>query len=142
VFGVSPTARVEIGRDGWMFYTGDWSRDIYCGDYPMDSDMLAAWHGMLQNHEEVAHALGAKFLFVFGPNKETIYPDYVPRTWVKRGPTRLEQLDRWLAQHPGAQHYDLRPAFRAQRSQDVPFDHLYYERARTGTGAAATWPTR
>lgn len=128
VFGISPTPLVEFGKDRWMFYTGDWSAKVFSGQHPLDEPTLEAWERMLENHREVSNALGAKHLFVFGPNKETIYPDYVPPTWKKHGPTRLEQLDAWLKKDPhGPRFLDLRPALTAGRAEDEPFNHLYYE---------------
>ena len=128
VFGISPTPIVELGKDRWMFYTGDWSAEVFQGLRPLEPGALTEWQSMLENHRDVSTALGAKHVFVFGPNKETVYPDYVPPSWKKSGPSRLEQLDRWLKQTPDAPGFlDMRPAFAAARAHDEPFDHLYYE---------------
>lgn len=127
VFGVSPTPRVELGRERWMFFTGDLSREVFSGDAPFDAERLAKWDAMLASHRELAHSVGARHLFVIAPNKETIYPDFAPANWRKRGMTRLEQLDAHFAHTPEPWLLDLRPALTAARAGDAPFDHVYYE---------------
>lgn len=127
VFGVSPTESVDIGRDGWMFYAEDASLEVYRGRLPFSEGELDAWQRMLENHREVAEELGMKSLFVIGPNKETIYPEYVPPSWTKVGPTRWEQLDRKLGAAAKGLIFDMRPAFLAEKPRDEPDEHLYYE---------------
>jgi len=129
VFGQSPTPTVEIGRDRWMWYTGDRSQAAFRGRLPFDERGLSDWQAMLANHSRVLGELGIASLYVLGPNKETIYPEYVPPWWTRQGPTRLEQLYDWLDAHgrPGAKMPDLRPALLAAKAEDGPDDFLYYQ---------------
>jgi len=126
-FGVSPTPLVEIGRGGWLFYTGDSSRAVFNGERPFRLEQLESWKSMLANHEAAFAARGIAHVYVFGPNKETLYPEEVPPGWSRGGPTRYEQLLAHLAADPhGPRTFDLRPALQAARAQDRPGDPVYY----------------
>lgn len=128
LFGVSPTPVVDLGRDGWMFYRENASREVHRGRLPFQPRELANWQRMFQNHAEVCASLGAAHLLVIGPNKETIYPEKLPESWNEVGPSRLEQLDAWLTEHGAtARFLDLRPALQAEKANDKPGDHVYYE---------------
>lgn len=128
LFGVSPTDSIVMGKDDWMFYTGNASARIFRGRLPLSQGELAAWQVMLENHTEVCSTLGAEHLIVIGPNKETIYPEFAPPQWTKAGPTRLEQLADWLKAHAAKTNLlDLRPALVAEKAHDAPGDHVYFE---------------
>jgi alginate O-acetyltransferase complex protein AlgJ len=125
LFGVSPTPRVVIGKDGWMFYTGDSSVDVFRGRLPFRPAQLSAWREELEHRRDELAARGAAFLFVIVPNKETVYPDYMPRPLNKVGPTRLEQLAAEMRAHPQIPFLDLRPAMAAARTDDTSDDFPY-----------------
>jgi hypothetical protein len=129
VFGQSPTPTVDIGRDRWMWFTGDSSVRAFRGQLPFDQRGLADWQAMLENHARVLGEQGIAYLFAIGPNKETIYPEYLPSWWTKLGPSRYEQLAAFLGTHAkvGEHWLDLRPALLAAKAQDRPGDRVYYE---------------
>jgi hypothetical protein len=127
--GVSPTPVVEMGRDGWMYYTDNASAENFRGLIPLRPAEVEAWELMLANHRDVCTTLGIEHLYVVGPNKETIYPERAPPQWTRLGPTRFEQLSAWLAREgasSGARILDLRPALLAEKEHDTPGDHVYY----------------
>lgn len=126
-WGASPSPAVLLGRAGWMFYTGEDSLPIARGLAPFDEAQLALWQRVLERRRDRARELGARYLFVIGPNKESIYPDYLPEGWEALGPTRLDQLAQWLGAHSDLEFVDLRPVLRAARADDTPEHHLYYE---------------
>jgi hypothetical protein len=64
---------------------------------------------------------------VIAPNKETIYPDFMPDGFERLGPTRLDQLAAHLAQSSDLPFLDLREPLARARAQDGPQDHLYLE---------------
>jgi hypothetical protein len=127
VFGVSPSSAVVLGRDDWMFYTRDQSMEIFRGVSPFTTRELETWRRSLESRRDYLARRGIKFLYVIGPNKETIYPDYAPTNCNRVGPTRMDQLVEYLEAHSKLRILDLRPAFRAARPDDQPLDHLYYE---------------
>jgi len=127
VFGVSSTPSVMLGRDDWMFYTKDHSIEIFRGAHPFSTAQLERWRRALESRRDYLAQRGIEFIYVIGPNKETIYPDYVPPRCNRVGPTRLDQLTAYLEQRSDFRILDLRPALTAARADDRPLDHVYLE---------------
>jgi len=86
-------ANVLIGEEDWLYYTGeDNIRDFECTS-PFNSKELAALVERLRGWDERLGAQGIQFYFVIAPNKENIYPQYLPDR-IKTGwnACRLDQL--------------------------------------------------
>ena len=92
LFGIFPHRSVACGSAGWLFYTGEDSVPALRGLWPMSAEDLELWSLEIEHHRRFCADRGIAYLFVIGPNKETIYPEHLPRAWNKVGPTRLEQL--------------------------------------------------
>jgi hypothetical protein len=125
LFGVAPTPKLLLGKDGWIFYRGDASIEIYRGLAPFDAAGLARWERELELR---AHALArrhCRYLFVLCPNKETIYPERMPESINQVGPTRMEQFLAYMREHSDVDVLDSRPAFLAAKAQDHDGDFLY-----------------
>jgi hypothetical protein len=128
VFGVSPTSRVVLGKDDWMFYTGDHSIEVYRGLLPFTQKELESWQRMIEHKRDLLKARGIEYLFVIGPNKESVYPDYMaPRFNRVHAHTRMDQLVDHMRAKSDVEVLDLRPALIAGRSADVPDNHTYFE---------------
>ena len=128
LFGVSPTSRVVLGKDRWMFYTGDRSMDVFRGLLPMTNQELHKWQVMLEGKRDSLRKKGIQYVFAVGPNKESIYPDFMPPRFNRVQPlTRLDQLVKYMREHSDLDILDLRPALRAARSEDAPGDYLYFQ---------------
>ncbi len=131
-FGVSPLDEIDVTPQRWTFLRIESSREAWEGRLPLSDERLRAWETMLSEHAEVSRALGARQLFFFGPNKETIYPERVPSTWHKFGPSRLEQLTAFLDARGTNSIVDLRGPLAAAKSLDRP-DAREFVYAATGT---------
>jgi hypothetical protein len=127
VFGVSAASHAILGRDRWTFYLHDDSMAIFRGVHPFTDAELERWRVALETRRNYLAQRNIEFVFVLGPNKETIYPDYMPACENRVGPTRMDQLVAYLAEHSDFRIVDLRPALLAARKDDRPYDHLYYE---------------
>lgn len=131
-FGVSPTELAALAPDGWMFYRGERSREAFCGDPQSDASSAERWALAIRSRRDMCRELGAEHLFVVGPNKETIYPERVPRNWHKLGDTPFDPLRAYSAASTPPLLLDLVPALVAARASDRPGEgeFLYY---RLGT---------
>jgi len=127
LFGVSPTDQVLLGKQGWYFFTGNRSAETWRGLFPFTEDELEQWKLGLEARRDWLRARGIEYLFVIAPNKETIYPDYMPERLEPLGPTRLEQFAQYMAQHSDLRWLDLREPLRAARAQDRPGDYVYLQ---------------
>lgn len=120
----SPSRLVEPAAQGWCFLGGD-SRGAHRGLRPFNTRELDGWVRRLRERRDFLAARGIRYLFVLCPNKETIYPERVPTTWSRVGPTRLEQLALRLADEPDLPFLDLRPALNAAKAGDQTEDWVY-----------------
>ncbi len=127
VWDCSPSPVVLVGKRGWMFYTGEDSAATWRGLNRFSPEQLSLWQRVIERRRDRARSLGARYLLVYGPNKESIYPDFLPDGWEPLGPTRLDQFLEWMGAHSDVDVVDLRPVLRAARAEDTPDHHLYYE---------------
>ncbi len=122
-FGESPTDRILVGRDGWLFWNGDRSGEVFRGVAPLTTDELAGWQYMLEARTRLLAKLGCDYVWVIAPNKETIYPEHMPQSLRPIGPTRLDQFSAWMKQHSQVDVLDLRSAMLAEKRRDTgPYD--------------------
>lgn len=127
-FGVSPTRDVVPGANGFLFYAGNHTIEVHRGVYPFSEQQLDDACRLLEARRALCEQHGAAYVFVIAPDKESIYPDFLPRGCEPVGPSRLDQLVRAALKHaPEVELLDLRPAFRAARRADGPRDYLYSE---------------
>lgn len=69
---------VIIGRDDWLFYSGDNSIDYYRGTNIADDNYISSLKTALNNLNNSCKSRGAELRVLIGPNKEQIYPEYLP----------------------------------------------------------------
>jgi alginate O-acetyltransferase complex protein AlgJ len=119
--GVSPSPKALVGRDGYLFYAGEQSVEYFRAVKPFTAAQLARWRQDLEDRRSWLAARGIRYLIVVAPNKETIYPEFMPPELRSvRAETRLDQLLADLRQHSNVEIVDLRDALRrTKRGQRV-----------------------
>lgn len=130
VFDTSPSPLVFLGRDDWMFYYGNQTVPVYRGLEPFSQtgpDRLEAFVAGVKARKDWLAGIGCEHLLVIAPNKESVYPEYMPGFWTRLGPTRLDQFMEAVRRDGSLNVIDLRPVFEAAKSQDKPGDHIYFE---------------
>lgn len=91
----SSSSRVILGEQRWLFYAGlsGEALNYYRALKPFSTEMLNSWAEGLQNRKNWLKAQGIEYLVVFCPDKETIYPEFMPKTINKvREFSRIDQL--------------------------------------------------
>lgn len=80
VFGTSPNSDVIVGKDGWLFYgeTADDFLRINC----LDSREIGNIAHNLRLMEACCENAGAEFIFFSAPNKNSMYPEYMPFNYI------------------------------------------------------------
>ena len=82
LFKSSPSKKVHIGNDGWLFYVE--TLDDYMKENYKEKHKLRDLAMGLQNIERRLAWNNQIFIFVVAPNKATIYPEYVGLTRQKQ----------------------------------------------------------
>jgi len=107
-FGQSGVRKVIGGKDGWYFYTGDDLLKDFRGLTPLKGQQLNAWKMDFLRKRDWLAEQGIRYLFVVIPNKQTMYPEYLPGFIQKaKGETRLEQLAKYLDKDTNVHILDL-----------------------------------
>lgn len=119
VFSASPEEQVIVGKDGWLYFSetlGD-----YTGENRFSDREINELARTLELINEYVTGRGAKFLFFSAPNKNTVYPEHMPRRYPRGDKnTNLYRLTRRLGEEPW--YLPLVPLLENNEKQ------LYYKR--------------
>jgi alginate O-acetyltransferase complex protein AlgJ len=124
--GISASPRqVVIGRSGWLYLGDDYEQGrtvTRAAQVPADHARARQIRAAAAAWEEWMKLRGVKaYRVMVAPNKESIYPEYLPLWAQPQGPGAIDAL--FAA--AGAQHVDVRPAlWRAKARGSAP---LYYK---------------
>jgi alginate O-acetyltransferase complex protein AlgJ len=124
--GVSPSAKVVLGRDDWLYFS-DIELDYYRAIKPFRPEVLEQWRRQLESRRDWLAARSIPYLVVIAPNKSTIYPERMPAAYNKVEPrSRLDQLLEHLKSRSSVVVVDLREPLLAAKSK-----HQVYYRTDT-----------
>ncbi|MCP5052805.1 MAG: hypothetical protein GY940_36895, partial [bacterium] len=110
---VSPKSRVVMGKEGWLFLGAKPNRpgtiDYYRRLTLLTQPGLESWKRMLEQRWKWLADRGIEYLFLIAPNKNTIYPEYMPdHIRPVRQQSRMDQLMVYLKEHSSVPVLDLR----------------------------------
>lgn len=122
MLGVSPINRVRGGKEGWLFLDNQDPRpssiDYYRSGELFTTGELEQWKNLLEQRHKWLKAKGIHYVFVMVPNKNTIYPEYMPDNVRKiNKKSRWDQLKGYLEKHSDVRFVDLRPALLEAKKQ-------------------------
>jgi hypothetical protein len=137
--GLSPSPILDLGPTGWLFYRDDQEFLSHRGERTLSGAEMDRWILALQDRKDRLAKRGARFLFAIAPDKETIYPEFLPETWAPVGPTMADRFLSELAARTDVEVVDLRPALLAEKAHDRPEveDYVYYPRGTHWTARGA-----
>lgn len=117
---VSSSPNVLVGRNGWLFYNA--GKGPNTGG-PFSPEQLARWQQVLEGRRDWLAERGIPYLFVIAPDKQTIYPEYLPRGMSCNPATlRHDQLLEHLRAHSDLAILDLRGPLKEARASE----RIYY----------------
>lgn len=97
VFSTSDEEQVIVGKEGWLYFAD--TLPDYFGENILSDMRLAQLQTVLSLMEEHVRAGGAAFVFTVAPNKNTIYPEYMPDRYRKTNEkTNLERITALLGE--------------------------------------------
>jgi len=114
------------GRDNWVFFTGDDLLEDYRGLVPLSDRELSDWVDEQNRKEEWLRQQGIRYVLFVVPNKQSIYPEYLPEyIQASKGTTRFEQVLNYLGGKLPAYMLDLHTVLRASKD-NKPYQ-IYYK---------------
>lgn len=123
LFGISPSPGVLVGKKNWLFLHKQNRRpstvDYFRALSPLTAKQLDDWKQRLEKRRDWLGRRGINYLFVVVPNKNTIYPEYMPDRIRRVNPvSRMDQLLEHLGQNSTVPFIDLRPALLEAKTHD------------------------
>jgi hypothetical protein len=120
---VSSSRHVALGRQGWLYLAGDRPIQYYRGLRPFTTDQLERYRQTLEARRDWLAGRGIHYLFVILPNKDTVYPDFMPREYTKVQPrSRCDQLIEFVKAHSNVRIVDVRDAMRVAKEHERVYD--------------------
>jgi hypothetical protein len=113
IFRNSTVPKVLIGKDGWLFWAGDQMAENYRGIDRFTPQELRDWQTLLERRRDWLARYGIKYIFVVAPDKQSIYPEYLPDWLTKVRPeSKLDQFFAYMRANSTVDVLDLRPVLR------------------------------
>ena len=91
--------RVEIGRDGWYFYTPEHNIQLATGEFTLTDVILEDIAAKQQQISDWYASQGIKYLLVLTPSKASVYPEYIASGDYGVRETPIDQLETYLNEH-------------------------------------------
>lgn len=107
VFFTTKKGDVTIGKDNWLFYTPERDGEDAMADYKKTNQYSE--EECMEISENIARAEAyikgqgvENFVYYVAPNKETLYPQYMPSETRGDGPSRMESFGDYMGKNADA----------------------------------------
>lgn len=118
----SPTNRVVLGKNDWLFYTNDRAMDDYRGITRFDDGKLEEIAKIYQDKKDYLAKKGIRYLLVLVPNKETIYGEWMPDSMYKiRTRSGMDEITEYLEKNTSVDFLDLRDVLLENKGKEQLF---------------------
>jgi len=91
--------RVIQGRFNWLYYAGDNSIAYYTGSNILSNEEMQEWTSLMQDLQDACDEKGIKLGFMIMPNKNQVYPEYMPNYTVKTTEKREDVFLKYVKEH-------------------------------------------
>ncbi|HBI15066.1 MAG TPA: hypothetical protein DDY20_06075 [Desulfobulbaceae bacterium] len=109
-FAAASAPDVLTGKEGWLFYSGERVLEDLIGQHPLRREQLALLAARIRDTRDWLEQKGISYMPVVAPNKQSIYPEYLPDHYQQaRKTSRLDQAVATLSRDPATAILDLRP---------------------------------
>jgi len=123
---ISPVPdKVIIGLDGWLFYAAEGALDSYrCNNLFTERDLIMIKMSMEARNNWLKER-GIEYYLVFVPEKQTIYPEFMPRSIKRQGKySKLDQVVYYLRNYSNVKVVDLREGLSRHKRKRRLYDKL------------------
>ncbi len=122
-FGAFPSRQVTVGKEGWYFLAWDGFTDDYRGKDHFPVEQIERWQRDFQAKQSYLAARGIKYLVVVVPNKQSVYPEYLPEAVQRvRDATVFDRFLTQLQSGLDVPILDLRPLLMEAKTQGRIYD--------------------
>jgi hypothetical protein len=120
------SSKIVVGKGDWLFYAGDETFEDFLGLRNFSEIELERWTGKRISRSSALRMNGVEYLFLVTPNKSTVYPEMLPKSiQFLKGPSRLEQIDSVLQNHPNIDYENLKNRLLVKKKQG---EQVYWKR--------------
>lgn len=103
VFRKPASPFVVVGANDWLFFDERRSATDFLGLAPLPGGTLTTLRGEIEKRRAWLAERGIAYIFMIAPNKQSIYPEYLPRALQAfTGMTRTEQFLKVMETSPAA----------------------------------------
>lgn len=121
IFKKSPTEKVVIGKEDWLFYKKDDTKDLsedYRGNMRFTDEELKKIKENLERKRDWLEEQKIPFVLMITPNKSSIYGEYYDESYKKvSNQTRLDQLLDYLNKNSDIEIVDIRKTLIDKKSE-------------------------
>ncbi|MGN0612535.1 MAG: hypothetical protein ACI4JB_01405 [Porcipelethomonas sp.] len=124
IFRTSAEDDVIIGRDGWLYYS--YTADDFTGVSPAENWEIEETAHIIQMMEKYAQSKGTRMIFACVPNKNSVYPEYMPYNYLKSSmPSDLDRLESQMTE-TGVDFISLKRVL-SEKKEEEPEMLLYHK---------------
>jgi alginate O-acetyltransferase complex protein AlgJ len=117
--GVTSTPGVTLGSDGWLYLAGESAVVSFRAARPFTQEQLRAYRQILETRRDWLAARGIPYLLIIPPNKDTIYPEFMPAAFNKlNSRSRLDQLVDYMKKQSNVTILDVREDLRRAKGAE------------------------
>lgn len=117
-FGISGVADVVKGNDNWLYLSSGCILDDLKGKIEFsETEKELFWNHLIEKENWLRES-GIAYIFLVAPNKQTIYPEFLPDHY--QFPREASRLDRLLAakpDHGGESLLDVRSSLQLEKAR-------------------------
>lgn len=125
LFNKSPSDKVQLGKDGWLFYTLDNNLKIANGTFPLTETDLKKIAVQQTRIQKIFEAQGIDYVLILPSSKVSIYPEYIQSGDYKVHTTPSDIVTDYLQKHTTVKVIKLKDVLlQAKNNQQ----QLYYKR--------------
>ena len=126
LFGTSSEEKVIVGKEGWLYYSP--TADDFIGNRTVSDLGISNIVRNLSLMQEYAELHGSRFITAVVPNKNSIYPEFMPVNYIRSGENNnLDALGECLSVS-GINYCDLYEVITNEKSRS---DTLLYHKTDT-----------
>lgn len=92
IAGISPVDRALVGREGWLFLEQTRLKDANRGALPLSQEKLDALLASFELRQAFLESRNTAFIVMPVPDKNSMFPEYLPASVKFVGPSRLDQF--------------------------------------------------